>query len=146
MPARTPSVVLELHSADRIVRTVVMEAFARAGLHPSLYAILSLIAMHEPVTPTRLGEESGVRPTTLRDMVAEMVEAGHVERVENESDRRSHFLVTTPAARAFLRRADRVVRTVERELAGELGEPVDVLREPLRRLRHAARALWLLER
>jgi hypothetical protein len=69
-----PSVVLELHTADRLVRTLVTEAFAREGLDPSLFAILSLIAIHEPVTPTRLGAESGVRPTTLRDMVNERVE------------------------------------------------------------------------
>jgi DNA-binding MarR family transcriptional regulator len=138
-----PSVVLELHTADRLVRTLVTEAFVREGLHPSLFAILSLIEIHEPVTPTRLGAESGVRPTTLRDMVNEMVAAGHVRRVENEDDRRSHYLVTTAAARTFLRRAAPVVARIERELERELGAPLESLREPLRGLRHAARQLWL---
>ena len=138
-----PSVVIELHTADRLVRTLVMEAFVREGLQPSLFAVLSLIAIHEPVTPTQLGAESGVRPTTLRDMVNEMVAAGHVRRVENEDDRRSHYLVTTPAARAFLRRASKVVARIERELERELGAPLESLREPLRELRHAARGLWL---
>jgi DNA-binding MarR family transcriptional regulator len=137
---RPPTVVLELHSADRAIRTLVMEAFVREGVPPSLFAILSLIAIHEPVTPTRLGEESGLRPTTLRDLVAEMVDAGHVVRVENDSDRRSHFLVTTPEAKAFLRRADRIVAGVERRLEAELGAPMEALREPLRKLRRAARA------
>lgn len=119
------------------------EAFAREGLEPNLFAILSLIAIHEPVTPTRLGAESGVRPSTLRDLVNEMVAAGHVQRVENDEDRRSHFLVTTPAARGFLRRAARVVEDVERELEHELGAPIESLREPLRALRLAAGGLWL---
>jgi len=138
-----PSVVLELHTADRLVRTLVTEAFAREGLQPSLFAILSLIAIHEPVTPTQLGAESGVRPTTLRDMVNEMVGAGHVRRVENEDDRRSHFLVTTPAARTFLRRAAPIVTRVERELERELGAPLESVLTSITALRHAARSVWL---
>ena len=147
MPARRPpSVILELHSADRLIRTVVVEAFQRAGLPPSLFAILALIAIHEPVTPTRLAEESGVRPTTLRDMIGEMTTAGHVRRLENEADRRSYFLATTESGAEFLRRADRVVQALEEDLERELGGPVDELREPLRRLRRAAQTLWAFER
>jgi len=147
VPARRPpSVILELHSADRLIRTVVVEAFQRAGLPPSLFAILALIAIHEPVTPTRLAEESGVRPTTLRDMIGEMTAAGHVRRLENEADRRSYFLATTESGAEFLRRADRVVQALEEDLERELGGPVDELREPLRRLRRAAQTLWAFER
>ncbi len=147
MPARRPpSVILELHSADRLIRTVVVEAFGRAGLRPGLFAILALIAIHEPVTPTRLGEESGVRPTTLRDMIAEMTAAGHVRRIDNEADRRSYFLETTEGGKDFLRRADPIVRELEAELERELGGPVEDLREPLQRFRRAAQALWALER
>ncbi len=147
MPARRPpSVILELHSADRLLRTVVVEAFQRAGLPPSLFAILALIAIHEPVTPTRLAEESGVRPTTLRDMIGEMTAAGHVRRLENEADRRSYFLATTESGAEFLHRADRVVQALEEDLERELGGPVDELREPLRRLRRAAQTLWAFER
>jgi DNA-binding MarR family transcriptional regulator len=147
VPARRPpSVILELHSADRLIRTVVVEAFGRAGLRPSLFAILSLIAIHEPVTPTQLGEESGVRPTTLRDLIAEMTAAGHVRRIDNEADRRSYFLATTQSGKDFLRRADPIVRELEVELERELGGPVEDLRGPLRRLRLAAQATWALER
>jgi DNA-binding MarR family transcriptional regulator len=147
VPARRPpSVILELHSADRLIRTVVVEAFQRAGLPPSLFAILALIAIHEPVTPTRLAEESGVRPTTLRDMIGEMTAAGHVRRLANEADRRSYFLATTESGTEFLGRADRVVQAIEQDLERELGGPVDELREPLRRLRRAAQTLWAFER
>lgn len=139
---RKPSVLLELHSADRLVRTVVVEAFTRRGLRPSLFAILSLIAVHEPVTPSQLGEESGVRPTTLRDMVRELTEAGHVRRLDNPADKRSHFLAMTPAGKRFLRQADGVVREVESELERELGDSLEELRPPLRRLRQAAQSVW----
>jgi DNA-binding MarR family transcriptional regulator len=142
MTERPPSVLLELHSADRLVRTVVVEAFLRRGLHPSLFAILSLIAVHEPVTPSQLARETGVRPTTLRDMVREMTAAGHVRRLDNPGDRRSHFLATTSAGKRFLRRADAIVYEVEQELERELGGGLEELRPPLRRLRRAAQAVW----
>ena len=48
------SVILELHSADRLVRTLMLEEMARLGLQPSLFAILSLIGLHQPVTPSDL--------------------------------------------------------------------------------------------
>lgn len=134
------SVILELHSADRLVRTLMLEEMARLGLQPSLFAILSLIGLHQPVTPSDLAVESGVRPTTMRDFVNEMVAAGHVRRVANPADRRSHFLELTPEGERFARSASRAVENVERELERRLGTPVEELREPLRRLRHAARA------
>jgi DNA-binding MarR family transcriptional regulator len=76
----------------------------------------------------------------MRDFVNEMVAAGHVRRLENPADRRSHFLELTPEGERFARSASRAVDNVERELERRLGAPVEELREPLRRLRHAARA------
>ena len=133
------SVILELHSADRLVRTLVYEEMERRGLPRGLFAILSLIRLHQPVTPTDLALESGVRPTTMRDMVNEMVAAGHVRRTTNPRDQRSHFLELTPEGEAFWQDAGLAVLEVERELESHLGGPLEELREPLRRLRHAAR-------
>ena len=136
---RAPSVLLELHSADRLVRELVYEELARRDLRPSLFAILALIDLHEPVRPTELALESGVRPTTLRDMVNEMVERGHVRRFENPDDRRSHFLEVTPQGRRFIAHASGAMEAVERRLEEELGEPLEELREPFASLRRAAR-------
>jgi DNA-binding MarR family transcriptional regulator len=133
------SVILELHSADRIVRALMLDELARLGLEPNLLAILTLIHLHEPVTPTDLATESGARPTTVRDFVNQMVAAGHVRRVENPEDRRSHFLETTEEGIAFLREASAAVAHVEAELSRRLGRPVEELRAPLRQLRRAAR-------
>jgi DNA-binding MarR family transcriptional regulator len=134
-----PSVLLELHSADRLVRTLVMEEMARRGLRPNLFAILALIELHQPVTPSELALETGVRPTTLRDMINEMVDNGHVRRVENPADRRSHFLEVTGEGRQFIQEAGEAMAAVERRLADALGEPLESLRDPLARLRRVAR-------
>jgi MarR family transcriptional regulator, transcriptional regulator for hemolysin len=133
------SVILELHTADRLVRTLMLEEMARLGLQPNLLAILALIGLHQPITPRDLALESGVRPTTMRDFVNEMVAAGHVRRVANPDDRRSHFLELTPEGEEFARSASRAVDNVQRDLERRLGTPIEELRDPLRRLRHAAR-------
>lgn len=139
MRRRDASVILELHTADRLVRTLMLEEMARLGLQPSLFAILSLIGLHQPVTPTDLALESGVRPTTMRDFVNKMIEAEHVRRTPNPGDRRSHFLELTSEGERFLRDAARAVRSVERAIELRLGVPLEELRLPLRGLRHAAR-------
>jgi len=134
-----PSVLIELHSADRLVRTLVYEEMERRGLRPNLFAILVLIDIHQPVTPTDLGLESGIRPTTLRDMVGEMLANGHIRRVENVADRRSHFLEVTAEGMRFIREAAAAMAAVEEQLARRLGEPLEPLRPALARLRRVAR-------
>ncbi len=137
--ALTPSVILELHSADRIVRAIVYEELDRVGLRPNLLAILALIDLHQPLTPTELAYETGVAPTTLRDMVNEMVERGHVRRQENKEDGRSHFLEVTAAGHRFIAQAGSAIRAAEERIERELGMKLEELRQPLSRLRRAAR-------
>jgi DNA-binding MarR family transcriptional regulator len=132
-------VILELHSADRLIRALVYQELLRRGLRPNLFAILSLIDLHEPITPTALETEAGLPSTTVRDMVNEMVDRGHVRRAENPADRRSHFLEVTDEGVRFLDEASEAVRAVERALEAEVGSPLDGWREPLRSLRRAAR-------
>jgi DNA-binding MarR family transcriptional regulator len=138
--AEPRSVLLELHNANQLVGALVSRRMLEAGVAPNLFAVLSLIDLHQPVTPTALATEGGYKPTTMRDMVNELVERGLVRRVENTDDRRSHFLELTPEGERFARSASRAVDNVERELEQRLGGPLEELREPLRRLRHAARA------
>ena len=143
--ARRAPVLLELHSADRLVRELVYEELFRRGLQPNLLTIVALIELHEPVTPTELTRESGVRPTTLRDMVNEMIDRGHIRRVENPDDRRSHFLEVTPSGRQFVKDGFAAMRAVARVLGEEMGESLEQLREPIVALRRAARDLLFSE-
>ena len=136
---QAPSVIFELHSADRLVRAIVYAELDRVDLRPNLLAILALIELHQPVTPTELAYETGLAPTTLRDMVNEMVDRGHVRRVENKEDVRSHFLEVTAAGRRFIARAEKAVRAAEQRIERELGMKLEELRPPLSQLRRAAR-------
>jgi DNA-binding MarR family transcriptional regulator len=130
---------MELHSADRLLRALVEERMLEHGLHPSFFALLCVIDLHAPITPTALAAETGLRLTTLRDIVNGMVENGHVQRVENPDDRRSHFLELTREGHAFIAQGGKALTEVERELEAELGRPLEQLRTPIRDLRRAAR-------
>jgi DNA-binding MarR family transcriptional regulator len=134
------SVLLELHNANQVVGALVSRRMLEAGVSPNLFAVLSLIRLHQPVTPTVLATEGGYRPTTVRDMVSEMIERGQVRRVENIDDRRSHFLEITPEGERVIDAALPVLASVEAELEGELRTDVETLRGPLEELREASKA------
>jgi DNA-binding MarR family transcriptional regulator len=72
-------------------------------------------------------------------MIGEMVANGHIRRVENDADRRSHFLEVTDDGRRFIRDASAAMAAVEERLADGLGEPLESLRPGLARLRRVAR-------
>jgi DNA-binding MarR family transcriptional regulator len=131
---------MELHTADRVVRTLVYEELDRRGLAPNLLSILVLIDLHEPITPTELALESGLRPTTLRDLVGQMVDRGHVERRQNPQDGRSHFFVVTRSGRRFIADAQPALATVQEQLEGRLGGSLEDMRPALTALRRAARS------
>jgi len=138
--SRTANVLLELHSTDRVVRTLVYEELARRGLAPDLLAILGLIDIHQPVTPTHLALETGVRPTTLRDMIGAMIARGHIRRLENPDDGRSHLLTVTPKGRKFLDDGMPALAAVQEELERRLGRSLEELRPELAALRRVARS------
>ena len=128
----TPSVIFELHSADRIVRAIVYEELDRVGLRPNLLAILALIDMHQPVTPTELAYETGAR-------------ADHSARHGQRDGRAGAFAATgKQGGRPFTlprgnsrrpalhdSRGAQAIRAAEERIERELGLKLEELREPL---------------
>jgi DNA-binding MarR family transcriptional regulator len=138
--AKPRSVLLELHNANQLVGALVSRRMLEAGVPPNLFAVLSLVQVHQPVTPTVLANEGGYRPTTVRDMVNELIGRGLVLRVENAEDRRSHFLRLTEDGERLVEAARPVLAAVEAELAGELEQDLEGLRAPLGELLRASRS------
>jgi DNA-binding MarR family transcriptional regulator len=139
MPDR--SVLLELRNADAVVGAAVSRRMIEHGLNPNLLAVLWLVYVNQPITPTELALEGGYAHTTVRDFVNELAERGQVQRVENADDRRSHFLELTEEGRSFLESAEPLLRELEAELDRELGGGLAELRTPLQTLRRSARGL-----
>ena len=126
MPRRW-SPLLDLHLADRVVSTAIVVELERIGLEPNFLALLAVIGDRGRITPTELWRTMGFQPSTCRDMVRAMIGNGHVRRVENPDDRRSHFLELTPAGDRFVDEAWPAVRAVERKLgpaARDLSQPL----------------------
>src|SRR5215203_3689876 len=81
-----PGPFLSMFVATQLVDQVASREFERAGLAPHAIGVLQLIWINEPVTPTQLERITGMRPTTLRDRVNELIERGEVRRVPNPDD------------------------------------------------------------
>ena len=85
---------------------------------------------------TELADQAQVTKQTASVLVAGLEEKGFVERVPDPRDGRARIIRFTPAGRAAVRRAQRIVLRVEREWEEHLGPGLAAsLREGLTRLR-----------
>src|SRR4029450_14035004 len=84
--------VQELLVAARYGWELSRQALRAKGLAPDQYGPLSFVGTLQPVTRTRLTQAMGVRRTTLRDLVARLIERGHVREDPDPEDGRSRLL------------------------------------------------------
>jgi DNA-binding MarR family transcriptional regulator len=124
------NIALDLFVLDQHLGVVLDSALAPTGVTASPYAVYGQLA-REAMTPSRLSEVLGIRPTTLSGYLAAMQRSGHLSRVRNERDGRSWLLELTESGRAKAEECRRVVQRVVRALDAELGSPDDV-----RQVRH----------
>jgi DNA-binding MarR family transcriptional regulator len=82
--------------AERLVD----EHLQRLGVSDEQFALLSLIGLYGPVTPTALATRMGVPLTTLADAVRRLDARGEIERLPNPEDGRSHLLTLSAAGQA----------------------------------------------
>jgi DNA-binding MarR family transcriptional regulator len=94
----------EVYSAGNLVGFLVNRELEADGISPRLYSFLGWVHLLGPVTPGRLGEESGMPATTIRDYVRELIERGDVRKAPNPDDGRSYLLELTPKGRALTER------------------------------------------
>jgi DNA-binding MarR family transcriptional regulator len=72
-------------------------------LSPTQTAALATIERHGPLTPSELATIEGVQRPTISRVAARLVEAGLVERLPDELDRRGARLRVTAEGRRRLR-------------------------------------------
>jgi DNA-binding MarR family transcriptional regulator len=102
--------------------------------------VLHLVWLNQPVTLTDLEMLSGGRPTTVRDVVNDLVERGYVAREPNPADRRSHLLVTTAEGDRVSRLAMQATEGVRARLKPHLAWSIDELDPRFEELIEALRA------
>jgi DNA-binding MarR family transcriptional regulator len=131
-PVVRGAIVNELALAARLALAVSGRELRAAGVDPEDYGPLSFIGVMQPVTRTRLAEAIGARRTTVRDLVARLIERGHVEERPNPRDGRSTLLVLTPAGQDIFDRGKpafhRSLQRLDEALGGELHAHEDAVR------------------
>ena len=140
MLTSSPPTVPELADQLRFSITRTARRLRQQGdpaLSPTLAAALSTIERLGPLGPSELARLERVQRPTVTRVVARLCEAGLVERLPDERDRRAALLTVTPAGSQALRdlRRQKTAYLAER-LSGLEPEEKEVL----------ARASDLLER
>jgi DNA-binding MarR family transcriptional regulator len=120
------AIINELGSASRFAHELAALELRQAGVVPSEYGFLSFVGSLQPVTRTKLTEATGLRRTTVRDVVKRLIDRGHVMEVPNPKDGRSTLLVLTPDGREIYDRGQpaikRVLDAIDEALGGKLDE------------------------
>lgn len=113
-------------------------ARADAGVAPSQYQTLRLVAALGPVRLRDLAEATSMTASNASKIVAELVGAGMVTRTVPASDRRVTLLEATPTGRRAVQHLDRVGQDMLRErLSDFTSAEVDTLARLLGRLADA---------
>lgn len=123
----------DFHLVDGLIR---QELEAR-GITTFSLGLLNVLHASGPMTPTALGAETGLPPTTVRRWTDELVRRGQVRRVPHPSDRRSYTLsVTKKGERAIEQGAPALNGAVD-AIEARLGWKLDKIDVPLLELKQA---------
>ncbi|MDX6511956.1 MAG: hypothetical protein QOE36_1460 [Gaiellaceae bacterium] len=141
MPAgRRSSILLDLYAMAHLAGGILDPELEARGISSDDFGLLSMIVLHEPVTPTRLAAELGVPPTTLSSMLQRLVESGLARREPNPVDGRSALISLTNEGLARARAGSPAVRAAVARIAEELDRPFDEVAAALDDLHRAMRA------
>jgi DNA-binding MarR family transcriptional regulator len=113
LPTEAP--VLDLDTAARL-RAVIgklskrlrqTSAGADAGLTPTRISVLLAVARQGPVRISELAGSEGINPTMLSRVIADLAEAGLLQRVSDQRDRRAAWIKATEEGRRLAQRMRR---------------------------------------
>jgi DNA-binding MarR family transcriptional regulator len=113
----------------------------RIGVEPAQAGVLTMIALHEPITPTQLEQVIGLAGGTLRERLKSLERDGYIEKTKNPKDGRSYFVSTTAEGKQFLAIAEPVIRRMEKAIEKATGMKLKGVTEPLKAIREAAASL-----
>ena len=123
-------------TADLIDRTL-----APTGLDGDEFAIYSVLASTEGMTPTELAHWMAAPATTVSSYVKRFETRGHVQREPIPQDRRSYRIKLTPAGRRAHRAAVAAFTPLRTRVINQLGTQEGEVREALITLRTALDAV-----
>ena len=140
-PVVRGAILQELWVAARAGWDFAAAALRAGGVDPEEYSFLSFVGTLQPVTRTVLSKATGLRRTTVRDVVGRLMERGHVVEQPNPHDGRSTWLVLTPAGQEIFDRGLPLFHEVLAALDGALDGTLREHEDAVRRVRLALQEL-----
>lgn len=94
------NVLFDVWLVSRAATALIDEAVRDSGLDADEFAVYSVLASTDGMTPTDLARWMAAPATTVSSYATRFERRGHVRRVTNPADRRSYRLQLTDAGRA----------------------------------------------
>jgi DNA-binding MarR family transcriptional regulator len=135
------TVLFDVFVLGRSVGRVVDDALADTDLNAFDYAMTSMLAGHDPISPARISELTGMPATTVSGVLRRLTDRGMVERRPNPDDGRSHLVVLTGHGRRETEHARTAFGRVVTEIEDHLGDRLHAVRARLQDLDDAVRAV-----
>ena len=129
------NVLLSIWGVARAAGDLLNPALAASGLTADDFAIYSLLAKRGPLTPTELARHMAAPPTTVSSHLTRFTRRGHVRRVPNPNDRRSHLILLTARGRRSQQQAAALYEPVLHAVMAALGDDEPSVRAALAQLR-----------
>lgn len=96
---RLGNVLFDVWLVSRAATAAITQAVQKAGLDADEFAVYSVLASTDGMTPTELAHWMAAPATTVSSYIKRFAARGHVERVRNEHDLRSFVVRLTDAGR-----------------------------------------------
>jgi len=128
------NVLFDVWLVSRATHALVDDAVRSAGLDADEFAIYSVLASTEGMTPTELAHWMAAPATTVSSYVKRFERRGHVRRVPNPDDRRSYRVQLTADGRSAHRDAGELFQPVLDEVTRRLGSEIPHVHRHLRSL------------
>lgn len=116
--ARSPSHLL--HRALQLALDAYGDAVGPTGLTQRQFAVLAAVAAQEGLTQTELVRATGIDRSTLADMIARMIEKGHLARERSSLDARAKTVRLTAMGREALDVTTPLVAEADARILGYL--------------------------
>jgi DNA-binding MarR family transcriptional regulator len=135
-----PNVLFQTYIAGQRLGALLDRHLEAAGVTSDGFGLLSALGIWGPITPTELAGRIGMPPTTLSSALGRASARGHVRRLPNPADGRSHLVELTEEGDRVWQAGWPALRSVLARLEQELSGSLDDVQDAIDRLDAAARA------
>ena len=126
---------------SRATHALLDDGLRPAGLDADEFAVYSVLASADGMTPSELARWMAAPATTVSSYVKRFERRGHVERTPNPDDGRSYHLALTAAGRRAHRAAGRLFLPLLAEVTDLVGENGPEIRRGLHQLHRSLETL-----